>query len=291
MPKPALIVNILVPLSIFAVLISACGVPIAPLSISIPTDSPVATEEPAPTATSPGKPLRITILYNNIPSDTRLTTDWGFSSLVEYGGQTVLFDAGGDGRILLHNMEILAIDPARIQSVVLSHAHSDHTGGLAAFLEVASRPCVYLLPSFSDTYAEQLRQSAEIIDVMPGQSIAEDVLSTGEIRGDIPEQALVIRTSQGLVIMTGCAHPGIVQIIEGVLELIGEPIHLVLGGFHLVDHSDAEIAAIIADFRRLGVQMVAPSHCTGERAIAMFESEYGEDFLHTGVGSVITIER
>ncbi|MBN1312437.1 MAG: MBL fold metallo-hydrolase [Anaerolineae bacterium] len=232
----------------------------------------------------------ITILYNNVPFDTRLTTAWGFASLVEYGDQVVLFDTGGDGQILLDNMEVLSVDPGRIQSVVLSHAHSDHTGGLATLLRVTSQPPVYLTSSFGHSYIEKARQRTTVIEVTPGQAIAENMLSTGELSGGVPEQALVMRTSKGLVIMTGCAHPGIVQIVEKAIELTGEPVHLVLGGFHLGDKRKAEIAAIVADFRRLGVQRVAPSHCTGDRAIAMFEDEYGDDFLPSGAGSVIIIE-
>jgi len=106
----------------------------------------------------------------------------------------------------------------------------------------------------------------------------------------IPEQALVIQTEQGLVIITGCAHPGIVAIIEQAQSLFGEPMHLVMGGFHLGDKSEAEIEAIINNFRRLEIQQAAPSHCTGEYAIARFAAEYGQDFIQVGTGSVIRLE-
>jgi len=105
----------------------------------------------------------------------------------------------------------------------------------------------------------------------------------------IPEQALVIRTGQGLVIITGCAHPGIVAIVEQAQEMFAEPIHLVLGGFHLGSKNIAEIDAIRRDFRRLGVAQVAPCHCTGERAISMFAAEYGDNFIQTGVGKLIVL--
>jgi len=209
---------------------------------------------------------------------------------VETQSSVVLFDTGGNGQILLTNMQALSIDPERIQALVLSHIHSDHTGGLDALLAVVSRPAVYLLPSFGKAYNQKVEQAAEGIEVTPGQMITEDMLTTGEIGGDIPEQALIVRTPPGLVIITGCAHPGIVQIIERAIGLTGEPVHLVLGGFHLSETSGPEMAAIIADFRRLGVQKVAPSHCTGDRAIRMFAAEYGEDFLRTGAGSVINID-
>jgi len=234
--------------------------------------------------------LRITIVYDNNPFDQRLKTAWGFSAQIEYRGETVLFDTGGDGRILLDNMRALGIDPARIQSVVLSHAHGDHTGGLGAVLEFGDRPRVYLLPSFAEAYKRQVGGAAQVVEVTPGQEVGDGIFTTGEIGGSIPEQSLMIRTDVGLVIITGCAHPGIVRIIERAVELTGEPVHLVLGGFHLGDKTEAEISTILADFRRLEVQSVAPCHCTGERAIAMFAAEYGEDFLQAGAGAVFESE-
>ncbi len=234
--------------------------------------------------------LKITIVYDNNPFDPRLKTAWGFSSLVEYRGQTLLFDTGGDGHILLENMRVLGIDPARIQAVVLSHAHGDHTGGLSAVLDSADNPTVFLLPSFAEAYKRQAGQVAQVIEIAPGQIVGDGILTTGEIEGNVPEQALVIQTRQGLVVITGCAHPGIVRIIERAMELTGDPVYLVLGGFHLGNKSKTEISAILADFRRLGVQKVAPCHCTGERAIAMFAAEYGQAFVQAGVGMVIIVD-
>lgn len=257
----------------------------------LPATSQVPEERKTPTMKIPADVLRITIVYDNNPFDPRLKTAWGFSALVEYREQTLLFDTGGDGRILLENMRVLGIDPARIQSIVLSHAHGDHTGGLSALLGGGNQPPVYLLPSFADTYKHQLGLVTQVSEVAPGQVIADGILTTGEIGGNIPEQALVIRTGESLVVITGCAHPGIVRIIERAMELTGDPVYLVLGGFHLGNKSKTEISAILADFRRLDVQKVAPCHCTGEGAIAMFATEYGQAFVQAGVGKVITIDK
>ncbi|MBN2116186.1 MAG: MBL fold metallo-hydrolase [Anaerolineales bacterium] len=235
--------------------------------------------------------LKIMILYDNNPFDPRLKTSWGFSALVEFRGQTVLFDTGGDGRILLENMQLLGVDPAHIQSVVLSHAHGDHTGGLIALLDGNRKPTVYLLPSFADAYKNQVMQLTHVSEVTPGQVIADGILTTGEIKGNPPEQALLIRTKNGLVIITGCAHPGIVRIIERAVEFTNDPVYLVLGGFHLGEKNKTDISAILTDFRRLGVQNAAPCHCSGENAIAMFAAEYGQAFVRVGVGTVITLDK
>lgn len=260
---------------------------ITPLLIT----SQIPGERKTPTMKTPVDVLRITIVYDNNPFDPRLTTSWGFSAPVEYGDQSLLFDTGGDGRILLENMQVLGIGPARIQSIVLSHAHGDHTGGLSTLLNTDNQPSVYLLPSFADAFKNQVMQVTQVSEVTPGQVIGNGILTTGEIDGKIPEQALVIRTSDGLVVITGCAHPGIVRIIELAMELTGDPVYLVLGGFHLGSKNKPGISAILADFRRLGVQKVAPCHCSGELAIAMFAAEYEQAFIQAGVGTVITIER
>jgi 7,8-dihydropterin-6-yl-methyl-4-(beta-D-ribofuranosyl)aminobenzene 5'-phosphate synthase len=234
--------------------------------------------------------MTITILYNNIAYDSRLTTAWGFSALVEIPDHTLLFDTGGDAPTLLNNMQILDVETAAIESVVLSHAHGDHTGGLEGLLAVGMQPTVHLLPSFPRDVKDSVRRFTTVAEVESGQSLATEIFTTGEMGTSIPEQALVLRTSMGLVVITGCAHPGIVQIVERAQALFGNPIYLVMGGFHLGDHSAAQIEAIVQSFRRLGVLHVAPSHCTGDQAIEAFRHEYGDDFIEAGAGRVIVIE-
>jgi 7,8-dihydropterin-6-yl-methyl-4-(beta-D-ribofuranosyl)aminobenzene 5'-phosphate synthase len=245
----------------------------------------------AKTSQNDAGPLEITILYDNNSYDTRLTAAWGFSALVKYGPSVILFDTGGDGSTLMSNIANLDLDPATVDLIILSHAHSDHIGGLADFLKQADRPEIYLLPSFSPQLKASLSNEAALIEVSPGQSLVDGVMSTGEMGSDIPEQALMIRTRWGYVTITGCAHPGIVKIIERVKDISGEQVYLVVGGFHLRDKSTAEIETIIADFQRLGVKKVAPTHCTGAQAITMFKSAYGDDFIQAGVGRKIQIER
>ncbi len=234
--------------------------------------------------------VAITILYDNNRFDERLETAWGFAALVENRGHTLLFDTGGDGPTLLSNIDILEVEPTRIQSVVLSHNHGDHTGGLAGLLEVGINPTVYLPPSFPASFKQGVAQVTTVVEASPGMALAEDILTTGEMSSGIPEQAMVIRTARGLVVVTGCAHPGIVKVIDEAKSLFEEPVHLVLGGFHLGSANEAELAAILVDFRRLGVDKVAPCHCTGDRAIAMFAEEYGEDFIQAGAGKVIQVD-
>jgi 7,8-dihydropterin-6-yl-methyl-4-(beta-D-ribofuranosyl)aminobenzene 5'-phosphate synthase len=88
-----------------------------------------------------------------------------------------------------------------------------------------------------------------------------------------------------LIVMTGCAHPGIVEIVRRA-KAYGE-VYLVMGGFHLGDKSAREVDAIIAELKRLGVRQVAPCHCTGDEAIQLFRAAFGADFIQAGAGAVI----
>ena len=99
----------------------------------------------------------------------------------------------------------------------------------------------------------------------------------------------MIETPQGLVVITGCAHPGVVSIVRRAKELTGREVYLVLGGFHLGGTSEGKITGIVEDFQQLGVQRVAPCHCSGDVARRLFKEAYGEDFISAGVGSKLKI--
>jgi len=198
--------------------------------------------------------LTITILYNNVGYDPSLETAWGFAALVERNGETLLFDTGGDGAILMRNMNTLGVDPGQIQSVVLSHIHGDHIGGLNALLNTGIMPTIYIPPSFPTNYKNSLKQSTSIIEVEPGQSIMEGTLTTGEMGTNILEQALIIRTTKGMVIITGCAHPGVDQLVDRAVTLVGDPVYLVMGGFHLGSASNARQASELVQRLKLSEQ-------------------------------------
>jgi 7,8-dihydropterin-6-yl-methyl-4-(beta-D-ribofuranosyl)aminobenzene 5'-phosphate synthase len=236
------------------------------------------------------KALTLTIVYDNKAYDPGLRTAWGFSCLIEYQGQVILFDTGGDSPTLLANMASLGIDPREIERVVLSHSHGDHTGGLSGLLPMAGEGLTVFVPrSFPTRFKEAVRTRAHLIEVQESREIGEEVYSTGELGTGIIEQSLMVKTDEGLVVVTGCAHPGIVEIVRRAKALCGDGVYLVLGGFHLGGKGRREMEGILSEFRRLGVQKVAPCHCTGEQAIGMFRQEYGEDYLQAGAGKVIRV--
>ncbi len=234
--------------------------------------------------------VKITTVFDNYASNDALTTGWGFSCVVEARGKTILFDTGGDGNILLSNMDKLDIDPGEIDMVFLSHNHGDHTGGLAAFLARNSDVMVYIPNYFPDTMRELITSNgAKYVDILEPAEIAPGIHSTGEMKGRVNEQAMIVDTGEGLVLINGCAHPGIVDVINRTKEILDGKILLVMGGFHLKDMDDARLRAIIDAFRDAGIKSVAPSHCSGDRCRELFRKEYGESYIDNGLGNVIEL--
>jgi len=232
--------------------------------------------------------LKITVVYDNRVVDARCKSEWGFSCLLETPGKMILFDTGGDGGILFENMRQLGIDSDRIAVVVLSHDHWDHTGGLRWLLNRNKRITVHVLPSFSSEIKEVVKEAGVDLVEAPGPtSLSDRVVTTGKLGTGIEEQSLVARTSKGLVIITGCAHPGIENIIEHVRKTAGDDISMAFGGFHLRDASEIELMSIIAAFRKYGIRKAGPCHCSGELCRKLFREEYRGDYLDIGAGMVI----
>ncbi len=242
-----------------------------------------------PLVTAGSDRLTLTVLYDNIPFDKNLQTHWGFSCLVEKGSTRVLFDTGAQAETLLHNLKALKLDVSRLDAIVLSHIHADHTQGFPGLAtEVVTDPPVYVPASFPPEFKQKIR-AIEVGDpmVLPDR----DFRTTGELPGQpVSEQALIVTTEKGLVVVTGCAHPGIVNIVRRVQEISGERIHLVMGGFHLLQTPAPEVEAIARQLHTLGVERVAPSHCTGEAAIEIFKKEYGANFVASGVGRILHVD-
>ena len=233
--------------------------------------------------------MTITVVYDNNPYKQGLETGWGFSCLITGIEKTILFDTG-PGHSLLNNMEKLAIKPDSINTVVLSHIHPDHTGGLNSFLEKNSDVTVYLPASFPKKFKDNVQSyGAKIVDVEQSLKICEDVYSTGLLGKLIREQTLIIRTEGGLVVIIGCAHPGIIKIVNAAKELLKDDILLVMGGFHLELATKGKIGKIISTFKQLNVRYAGPCHGSGDKAISLFEKHFGKNYINIGAGKAITM--
>ena len=235
-------------------------------------------------------PLRLHIVFNNVEYKAEMQTSWGFSCLVEGPNASILFDTGSNGRILLENMQHLGLDAKEVDAVVLSHIHTDHTGGLCSFLIHNPKVTVYMPASFPFSIKHGIRQLlVEAVSVSEAQRLCGSFHTTGEMGQVIEEQALIVDTDFGLVVITGCAHPNVADMVERARAYLGKDIYLLLGGFHLGGSSETEIRTIIKRLKALGVGKIAPSHCTGEKATSMLRKAWGEDFLEGGLGAVIEI--
>lgn len=235
--------------------------------------------------------VQIQVIYDNRAESDEFESAWGFSCLVTADGHKLLFDTGGDGEILLRNMKKFAIDSKSITKVVLSHEHWDHVGGLDEFLAMNDSVEVYVLKCFPDEIKKTVTSAGAIpVEVVDSREIVPGVFTTGEIEGHINEQALVVRTDDGLIVITGCAHPGIVKIVRTARELLSEKVLFVMGGFHLHQDSDSKVRAIISELKGLGVQYAAPCHCSGDNAIELFRQEMGSRFISVKAGITIKLE-
>jgi 7,8-dihydropterin-6-yl-methyl-4-(beta-D-ribofuranosyl)aminobenzene 5'-phosphate synthase len=274
--------------------------------------------------------IRITTLSENTAAIGDFLGEWGLSVLVETQGTNVLLDAGQRYSIT-HNADILGIDLNRVEKVVLSHGHFDHTGGLRDLLrrmrktvEIIAHPDIW-----QKKYARREGEPDRYIGI-PFQrhemeslggvfhltsrpvSIAKDVMTTGEIPMITPfeeidsvlfvqegtawkpdqvldDQALIVKTKQGLVVILGCAHRGMINTLYHAQRIAGTAeIHAVIGGSHLISASEERLRQTIAALKDLGVHRLGLCHCTDLPAAGLLAQEFGEHFFFNKAGTVVS---
>jgi len=234
--------------------------------------------------------LKFTVLYDNYVFQKGTKSDWGFSCLIEGTEKIILFDTGTRSEILFHNISQLKVDLDKVEQIVISHLHGDHTGGLLAVLEKTHDVQVYLPISFPAEFVRRVEaKKAKVLSVDEPIEICRHVYLTGEMGERIKEQSLIINTNKGLIIVTGCSHQGILNILKRAIDLFDKQIYLVLGGFHLLEKSDKELMEIIRNFKEIGVLKCGATHCTGDRALELFKQTYGDDFVPMGTGRILEV--
>jgi 7,8-dihydropterin-6-yl-methyl-4-(beta-D-ribofuranosyl)aminobenzene 5'-phosphate synthase len=267
--------------------------------------------------------VKITILYDAFGTDPAMTKEWGFAALVEIGGKRILFDTGNNRDVFAANVKAKGIDLAKLDFVVLSHRHSDHMAGLAHVLSVNPHVKIYApkegfgifgssLPSSfyrkDEALPPQMRyfdgnppavmkfgtawQGANFevvektIEIAPGITLialVSDLPGTKELR----ELSLAINTPDGIVLIVGCAHPGVEKIVEAAAS-INPKIRLVAGGFHYVVAPDDTISRLVSALKdTFKVEYVAPGHCTGEPTFAALKQAFSDRYIYAGAGTVL----
>ena len=272
--------------------------------------------------------LRITTLSENTAGMPGVVAEWGLSILVETDDLKVLLDTGLSISVS-HNAPRLGVDLAAVDKIVLSHGHYDHSGGLREVLaqtgkvEVIAHPDIFAA-KFA-RYGEQARYvgipfSREAMEALASLTlsrgpvwITEEIVTTGEIpmateyeeidppllikEGEelapdplLDDRALIIKTDDGLVVITGCAHRGIINTLNHARELTGvDVVHTVVGGTHLILASEERVLLTAAALREFGVRRLGVSHCTGMPAAMMLAREFGDIFFFNNTGTRITV--
>ena len=211
--------------------------------------------------------MKITIIYDNIAWDTKLEADWGFSCLVEALGKTILFDTGAKGNILLGNMDKLGIDPGKIDEIFISHSHWDHVGGLSDFL--GKNPVKVYIPASCPNPGF----TGQWVKVKGALQIQQNIFSTGELGGI--EQSLVVKQNNHTVVIAGCSHPGVGEILKAASR--HGKVNALIGGLHGFDGFD------LIDH----MEKVCPVHCT--QYIQKIKALYPEKYIEGGAGKVIQL--
>ena len=267
--------------------------------------------------------VRLSLLAENTARGAGILGEHGLSWWIESGGHRMLFDLG-QGFVLESNAGKMRIDWARAEAVAFSHGHYDHVGGWRKLADRLGHARVYLHPAALEAkfqeradgrmvpagdryFADALNASAsevfsgpEPMEVLPG------IWTTGEVPrqtdyedtggkffcGDqggrkdaVPDDlSLFFRTEAGLVVVLGCAHAGLINILEHCMRLTGERIHAVAGGMHLLHASEARMASTIGALRVIAPDWLAPNHCTGDAAVAQLYAAFPGQVLEFHAG-------
>ncbi len=216
--------------------------------------------------------MKLRVVYDNEAKEG-LKSDWGFSCLIESEDRKLLFDTGASGKILAYNMQQLGLRKEDLEIIALSHEHWDHVGGLDAVLHPGV--AVYLPRSFSRRLKEEVAREADVFEVSEPRDIIPGVHTTGELGGGIREQSLVLDAEEGVVVLTGCAHPGLENILEAA-TVFGE-LYGVIGGFHGFDKLES----------LQGLELIIPCHCTVRKKEIL--EMYPEKTVRCGAGVEIEI--
>jgi 7,8-dihydropterin-6-yl-methyl-4-(beta-D-ribofuranosyl)aminobenzene 5'-phosphate synthase len=268
----------------------------------------------------------VTILYDAFGANPALTRDWGFSALVEHDGKRILFDTGNNQEIFEHNVKALNVDLTKIDFAVISHRHADHATGLKYLLKIKPDVTVYVpadgdngfgdsefprvffrpepsLPGkmryFDGAYPQHPHSGKlydtghfvlvdKLTEVTPGVFLlytVSDIPRTLEL----PELTLAIKGPHGLILVDGCSHSGIEEILKAA-GAVDPHTHIVFGGLHLVRTPEPDIDRLVDALKnKWKLDQVAPGHCTGEPAFLRLQKAFGENYLYAGLGTRIDL--
>jgi len=233
--------------------------------------------------------MNVTVIFEKDCQDN-LQCGWGVSYLV---GDSLLFDTGEKYEYLDVNFEKIGIDQAKIKQVVISHNHWDHRQGLWELLKKKPTLQIWGCEDFTVEFKPELNKhtvhvTGGVEEIIPGVFTA-GCMKTQYKEKVLLEQSLVLESNKGLALICGCAHPGLTNIIESVIEYFDRPVYAVLGGFHLIDKDARFIHYVAGELKKLGVKKIFPGHCTGYEAIQILSQHYQENCVMIKAGMRLEI--
>ncbi len=270
--------------------------------------------------------VNITVIINNTTLRDDLITEHGLSLWIEYDDKKILFDTGQSNAVISNSIK-LGIDLASTDAIVLSHGHYDHTGGIYNTLDIAKKATIYLHPlaieaKFSQKASgvkyigmpdavKQVIESRHVIWTATPVILFPCMMITGQVprlnnyedvggaffidencqRPDdlLDDQTLFVESLKGLIVILGCAHSGIVNILDYISNLTGcKKVYALIGGMHLLNASQTRINNTIETLNKYEVQKVIPLHCTGQKAVEVLKKVFGDKCLILRTGDKIS---
>ncbi|NEX22828.1 MBL fold metallo-hydrolase [Thiorhodococcus mannitoliphagus] len=272
--------------------------------------------------------IGITQLVENTAGGRGLLGEHGIAYFIEVAGRRVLFDTG-QGEVLLHNAERLGLPLAEVEAIALSHGHYDHAGGLEDALSVTGPVDLYLHPEArqpkynragkaigtpylaSDAlrgHVRRLVETREPVSIGPGIHLTGEIPRRHKIEDTggpfhldanrnqvdplLDDQAMYLDTADGTLVLLGCGHSGVINTLEHIQQLTGgSHIHAVIGGMHLLRATPERLDFTAQRLEALGVEYLAPIHCTGTEAACFFRARFPDRIHASEVGTLHAFRR
>ena len=267
--------------------------------------------------------MRVTVLVENDTARPDLRSEHGLALWIETGEHSILFDTGASDAVVA-NATLLGIDLSTADAIVISHGHYDHTGGLAAVARRAGGAAIYAGPNVTEpkyarkegglrevgldhqtinAVAHRLRVAQDDQILVPGVHVVSGFPADFPLPADndrllvrgpegmrpdpfTDEIALVVDTREGAVLISGCSHSGIGNIVAKALSRTGQLVGII-GGFHLHKEGDQTVREVAKSLE--GIARIHTAHCTGSQAVDTLRSILGPKLARFRAGSVIEI--
>jgi len=237
--------------------------------------------------------VTVTTLVDNDTWKRGLSSSWGLSLYVEAIAKgrkhIVLMDTSGSPGSLFQNASELHVDFSNVEAVFISHWHRDHCGCLSSVLQLVGQSIPVYLPSRSFSGFERIAAAGGVPKACPKPlEILEGMMSTGSMGVWTKEHSLLINVrDKGLVVLTGCSHPGIEKIARRAVQISNTRVYAILGGLHISGVREGKNTAIT--LQEMGVKLISPCHCTGTNAKAGIKKVMKQEYVANGSGKTISI--